>query len=41
MSAIELALKYMEIVFSGKNLSELKFILSDDCKFVGPLYKFD
>lgn len=40
MKAAELALKYMEVFFSGKNLDELKSLLADDFSFTGPFYQF-
>lgn len=40
MSPIELALKYMEIFYSGK-VDELSGLLADDLTFIGPLYEFN
>jgi hypothetical protein len=41
MKPLELALKYMEIFCSGKNLERLYEMFSYDLKFEGPLYTFD
>ena len=41
MSALDLAFRYMEIFFSGKELDRLQGILHDDLKFRGPLYQFN
>lgn len=40
MKPLELALKYLEIFFSGGNLDELKNLFADNLSFIGPLYKF-
>jgi len=40
MKPLELALKYLEIFFSGKNLDDLKYMFADNLIFNGPLYKF-
>ena len=40
MKALELALKYLEVFFSGENLDELKSLLADNVSFTGPIYKF-
>ena len=40
MKALELALKYLEVFFSGENLDELKSLLADNVSFAGPIYKF-
>ena len=41
MKPMELALKYMEIFFSGENLEELKHLFAEDLTFRGPLYEFN
>jgi len=41
MKPLELAYKYMEILFSDKDMDHLKTILTNDCKFVGPFYQFN
>jgi hypothetical protein len=41
MKPIDLALRYMEIFFSGKDLERLKDILAEDLSFTGPLYTFN
>jgi hypothetical protein len=41
MSALGLALRYMEIFYSGKELDRLEEILHDTLQFRGPLYRFD
>lgn len=41
MTPLDLAQQYMDIVFSGGDLGRLSTILSDDCRFSGPLYQFD
>jgi hypothetical protein len=41
MSPLELALKYMDLFFTGKNLEELLHFLADDLRFRGPFYEFD
>jgi hypothetical protein len=38
---LKLAMTYMEILFSGKNLERLRPILADDFLFCGPFYQFD
>jgi len=40
MKAAELALKYLEVFFSGENLDELKSLLADNFSFAGPFYQF-
>ena len=40
MKAAELALKYLEVFFSGENLDELKSLLADNFSFTGPFYQF-
>ena len=41
MEPLQLALKYMEIFFSGENLRELSQLLANDFSFSGPFYKFE
>lgn len=41
MSPLDVALRYMEIFFSGRNLERLHEILGDPFEFTGPLYRFD
>ena len=41
MTNLEIALKYMDILFSGGDLDELSVIFSDHLQFEGPLYRFD
>lgn len=41
MEPLQLALKYMEIFFSGENIEELSQLLTNDFSFSGPFYKFD
>ena len=41
MKPMELALKYMEIFFSGENLEELGDLFAKDLTFRGPLYEFN
>jgi hypothetical protein len=38
---LELALKYMEIFYSGKKLERLADILAEDLLFTGPFYTFN
>lgn len=40
MRPLELAEKYMDVVFNGKNPQELHRILADECIFKGPFYEF-
>jgi len=40
MTPLDLANKYMEILFTGNDPEELKEILSDNCNFSGPLFHF-
>ncbi len=40
MSPLELAKKYMHIVFTSGKFDELQDILAHDLKFNGPLYEF-
>lgn len=41
MKPLDLALKYMEIFYSGKNIERLNQLFSDDFSFYGPLVQFD
>ncbi len=41
MRPLDLALQYMDIVFGGKNIEELRLVLSENCSFKGPFYAFD
>ncbi len=41
MKPMELALKYMEIFFSGENIEELRHLFAEDLTFRGPLYEFN
>ena len=41
MTPQELALRYMEIFFSGKELDRLEDILHENCKFRGPFHQFN
>ncbi len=41
MAPLDVALKYMDIFFSGRELERLREILADDLVFSGPLYQFD
>ena len=41
MSPLELAQKYMDIVFTSGDFNQLRHILSDDLQFRGPLFNFD
>ena len=41
MTPLELALKYMEIFFSGKDFEELRHLFAEDFTFRGPLYEFN
>ena len=40
MSPLELALKYLEIFYSGKNLNEMENLFTENLSFIGPLYRF-
>lgn len=40
MKPLDIAMKYMEVLFSGKNMEELRPLLSDNFTFQGPLYSF-
>lgn len=41
MRPSDLALKYMEIFFSGENLETLTDLFADDLTFEGPFHSFD
>ena len=41
MRPLELAQKYMDIVFSTGDFDQLRNILSDDLQFSGPFFNFD
>lgn len=41
MKPLGLALKYMDILFSGKNIDELSDLLADKLTFSGPFYQFE
>ena len=41
MTAGDIAKKYMEIFYSGKNIEELNPLLAPNLKFEGPFYKFN
>jgi len=41
MQPLELASKYMEILFYGKELDDLHQIFASDLLFSGPLFEFD
>lgn len=41
MSPLDLALQYMEIVYSGRDLARLNRILSADLIFEGPFFRAD
>ncbi|MEQ9297137.1 MAG: hypothetical protein RIF33_01170 [Cyclobacteriaceae bacterium] len=41
MRPLELAQKYMDIVFSTGEFDKLRHILANNLKFKGPLYSFD
>ena len=38
---MELALRYMEIFFSGENIEELSHLFAEEFTFRGPLYEFN
>ncbi|HJP17661.1 MAG TPA: hypothetical protein QF468_03285 [Nitrospinota bacterium] len=38
---MDLALRYMQIFYSGKNIDRLYQLFSDDFSFSGPLFQFD
>ncbi len=41
MKPMELALKYMEIFFSGEDIEELSHLFAEDLTFRDPLYEFN
>jgi hypothetical protein len=41
MTNLEIALKYMDIFYSGKEFDELAEIFFDNLVFEGPLFRFD
>ena len=41
MQSLELALRYMDIVFDGEDMELLRPLLSGDFSFQGPSYEFD
>ena len=41
MKALDLAQKFMDIVFTTGEFDKLRNILADDLQFRGPLYNFD
>lgn len=41
MKPLELAKKYMDIVFGTNDFDQLRYILADNLQFRGPLYSFD
>jgi len=41
MKPLELANKYLEIFYSGKNIQDVSHLFTDDLKFTGPFYSFD
>jgi hypothetical protein len=41
MKPLYLALRYLEIFYSGNNIDELSQILAGDLTFEGPFYKFE
>lgn len=40
MTPLELARRYMDIVFSGRDFERLRPLLADDFTFEGPLYQY-
>ena len=40
MTALEIARRYMDIVFSGRDFERLRPLLADDFTFDGPMYKY-
>lgn len=40
MTPLEIARRYMDIVFSGRDFERLRPLLADDFSFDGPLYKY-
>ncbi|MCG8361733.1 MAG: nuclear transport factor 2 family protein [Pseudanabaenales cyanobacterium] len=41
MGPLDLAQKYMEIFFSGRDIADLSHLFSTDFTFSGPFYEFD
>lgn len=41
MTPLDVALKYLDIFFSGQDYDRLKEVLSENLKFRGPFYEFD
>ena len=41
MTPLELALRYMDIFFSGRDLARLHDILAADLRFRGPFHRFE
>lgn len=41
MTPLALAQQYMDIFFGDGDIERLREILADDCRFVGPFYRFD
>ena len=41
MKPLELAIAYMDIVFTGQNIDWLSHVLADNFTFKGPFYEFD
>ena len=41
MKPLELANRYLEIFYSGKNIQDLSQLFTNDLKFNGPFYTFD
>jgi hypothetical protein len=41
MRPLELANRYVEVLFSGGDLEELIHLFAEDLKFSGPYYEFD
>lgn len=41
MKPLELANKYLEIFYSGKNIQDLSLLFATDLKFNGPFYTFE
>lgn len=41
MTPLDVALRYMEIFYSGQELERLDAIMADDLRFEGPFFRFD
>ena len=41
MTPLDIALRYMEVFFSGTNMDALRPLLADDFRFEGPFYTYD